>query len=306
MIEEEKQEQPQTEPRPPEETAQPSPEETPQPAAEKAAQTAGEEAPQASTGEDARPAHEETEQAAPERPLEGEAQPADGRAAEPVEEELNVLEKKQEDNVMAVIESLLFAYDKPLTVDQIRKVLDNLEAGQVRKAAARLMEEYETGNRGMRIVEVAGGYKMISAPHFASFLRKLFKGPQSNEKLSGPSLETLAIIAYKQPLSKLEVESLRQVNVDGVIATLLEKNLIRVTGRKEAPGRPKVYGTTREFLEYFGLKSLDDLPKLEHFPLNPEKQREILERFTQKQNEAGEGTPAPEEAKENDNPQQPA
>jgi segregation and condensation protein B len=203
--------------------------------------------------------------------------------------------KKQEDNILAVIESLLFAYEKPLTIEQIRKVLDNLDAAQIRRSLEALTAEYDASNRGMRIIEVAGGYKMISAPHFSSFLRKLFKGPQSTEKLSGPSMETLAIIAYKQPISKLEIESLRKVNADGVVSTLTEKNLIRVTGRKDAPGRPKVYGTTREFLEYFGLKSLEDLPKLEHFPLSPDKQREILEKFSEEK-----------EAATNDNSQAPA
>ena len=190
--------------------------------------------------------------------------------------EMAVLEKKQEDNIRSVIEALLFASDKPLTVEQIKKVLDNLDAGQVKRSLEKLKAEYEDGNRGMRLTEVAGGFKMISAPMFASFLRKLFKGPQNTEKLSGPAMETLAIIAYKQPLSKMEIETLRKVNADGVMGTLLEKALIRVTGRRDAPGRPKVYGTTREFLEYFGLKSLEDLPKLENFPLPPDKEKEIM------------------------------
>lgn len=220
----------------------------------------------------------EPEPALPQEPAPTE--PADGADHSAPPETADALVKKQEDNIMAVIESLLFAYEKPLTIEQIKKVLDTLDAGQIRKSLEKLTGEYEAANRGMRIIEVAGGYKMISAPHFASFLRKLFKGPQSNEKLSGPSMETLAIIAYKQPISKLEIESLRKVNTDGVMQTLIEKNLVRVTGRKDAPGRPKVYGTTKEFLEYFGLKSLEDLPKLEHFPLSPDKQREILEKFT--------------------------
>ena len=192
--------------------------------------------------------------------------------------EVTVLEKKEEDNIRSVIEALLFASERPLTVDQIKKVLDNLDAGQVKRSLEKLKDEYEEGNRGMRLVEVAGGYKMISAPMFASFLRKLFKGPQNTEKLSGPSMETLAIIAYKQPLSKMEIETLRKVNADGVMGTLMDKSLIRVTGRRDAPGRPKVYGTTKEFLEYFGLKSLEDLPKLENFPLPPDKEKEIMEK----------------------------
>jgi segregation and condensation protein B len=118
---------------------------------------------------------------------------------------------------------------------------------------------------------------MIANPLFAIFLKKLFRSGRSAEKLSKSAMETLAIIAYKQPLSKLEIESLRQVNVDGVMSTLEEKDLIRVIGRKKTPGRPKVYGTTRKFLEYFGLKSLEDLPKLENVSLPTAQQLESIE-----------------------------
>jgi segregation and condensation protein B len=183
-----------------------------------------------------------------------------------------------EDNLKTVIEALLFSSDKPLLIEQIKKVLDNLDAEQVRKKIEELKSEYEQSNRGMRIYEVAGGFQMIAAPHFASFLRKLYKGREHSGKLSRPALETLAIISYKQPLSRAEIESLRKVNVDGVMGTLLAKNLIRVTGRKKAPGRPKVYGTTRQFLEYFGLKSLEELPKIENFPLPKELQEERIEK----------------------------
>jgi len=166
------------------------------------------------------------------------------------------------DNIKSAIEALLFVSEKPLVIDQIRHCLDNLDATQIRKTIEELKGEYERSNRGMRITEVAGGFRMISAPDFVSFLRKLFKGRRI-ERLSKPSLETLAIIAYKQPITKLQVQSLRSVNVDGVMKNLVEKNLIRICGRKKAPGRPFVFGTSRQFLEYFGLRSLDELPKLE-------------------------------------------
>ena len=185
---------------------------------------------------------------------------------------------KQDDNIKAVIEALLFSSDKPLFIEQIKKVLDNLDAGQIRRVLEELQAEYERSNRGMRVYEVAGGFQMIAATHFSSFLRKLYKGPQQTDKLSKPALETLAIIAYKQPLSKMEIESLRRVNADGVMATLLGKNLVRVTGIRKAPGRPKVYGTTRQFLEYFGLKSLEELPKMGNFTLLAEKQEELIEK----------------------------
>ncbi len=186
---------------------------------------------------------------------------------------------KQDDNVKAVIEALLFSSDKPLFIEQIKRVLDNLDANQIRKTLEGLRSEYEQSNRGMRIYEVAGGFQMIAATHFSSFLRKLYKSPQHSDKLSRPALETLAIIAYKQPLSKKEIEILRRVNVDGVMATLIDKNLIRVTGRKKTPGRPKVYGTTRQFLEYFGLKSLEELPKMDNFSLPPERIGESIEKI---------------------------
>jgi segregation and condensation protein B len=105
---------------------------------------------------------------------------------------------------------------------------------------------------------------MITQPDLAPFLKKLYKG-RPVERLSKPALETLAIVAYKQPVTRLEIESIRDVNVDGVVKNLLDKDLIRICGRKKAPGRPYVFGTTRQFLEYFGLKSLEELPKIENF-----------------------------------------
>ena len=169
-----------------------------------------------------------------------------------------------EDNLKSVIEALLFASEKPMTIEQARKVLDNLDATKVRQVIEEIQADYAAANRGIRIVEIAGGFQMITAPGFASFLKKLFK-ERHVERLSKPALETLAIIAYKQPLTKQEIESLRNVNVDGVMKNLLDKDLIRISGRKKAPGRPHVFGTTRQFLEYFGLKSLEELPKMEEF-----------------------------------------
>jgi len=170
----------------------------------------------------------------------------------------------------AVIEALLFVSEKPLTIEQIRKVLDSLGSDEVRLIIGELAKDYEEANRGIRIVEIAGGFQMITPPTLAPFLKKLYK-EKRQDKLSRPALETLAIIAYKQPVTKSEIESLRNVNVDGVISSLLDKELIRIAGRKKIPGRPYVFGTTREFLECFGLKSLDELPKKEEFTLLAQK-----------------------------------
>jgi len=169
-----------------------------------------------------------------------------------------------QDNIKSVIEALLFASEKPLTMEQVKGVLDNLDTVEIRKVLEELKQEFEQSNRGIRIIEIAGGFQMITASDFAPFLKKLFK-ERRVERLSKPALETLAIIAYKQPVTKLEIESIRNVMVDGVIKNLLDKSLVRIAGRKKAPGRPYVFGTTKQFLEYFGLKSLEDLPKMEEF-----------------------------------------
>jgi segregation and condensation protein B len=169
-----------------------------------------------------------------------------------------------DNNLKPALEALLFASDKPLTLEQIKNALDTKETEQLRAVIQDLKSEYESTNRGMRIAEIANGYQMVTATNFAPFLKKLYKA-RHVERLSKPALETLAIIAYKQPLTKREIESLRNVNVDGVVKNLLEKDLIRVSGRKKAPGRPLVFATTRQFLEYFGLKSLEELPKMEDF-----------------------------------------
>lgn len=179
-----------------------------------------------------------------------------------------------QNNNRSVIEALLFTSDKPLTIEQVKNVLDNLDAQEIRAELFAMNQEYEADNRGIRITEIAGGFQMITAPQLAPFLKKLYK-QRNVERLSKPALETLAIIAYKQPLTRSDIESLRNVNIDGVMKSLTDKDLIRVTGRKKAPGRPKVYGTTRQFLEHFGLKSLDELPKIENFStLAQEKEEE--------------------------------
>lgn len=181
-----------------------------------------------------------------------------------------------EDNTKSVIEALLFASEKPLTLEQIKKVFDNLDPSETRRIIDELKMEYEQRNRGIRIIEIAGGWQMITHAGFAPFLRKMFKEHQV-EKLSKPALESLAIIAYKQPLTRSEIEDLRNVNVDGVMKNLTEKNLIRICGRKKIPGRPFVYGTTREFLVHFGLKSLEELPKMEDFTAMAEKKEAEIE-----------------------------
>lgn len=178
-----------------------------------------------------------------------------------------------ENNLKSAVEALIFASEKPVTLQQIKDVLEIPDNQAINKIIKELAGEYAAQNRGMRITEVAGGFQMITSNTFAPFLKKLFKNRYS-DKLSRQALETLAIIAYKQPLTKSEIESLRNVNIDGVIKSLLDKNLIRICGRKKVPGRPYVFGTTREFMEHFGLKSLQDLPKIEDFTVLAQQKEE--------------------------------
>ncbi len=169
-------------------------------------------------------------------------------------------------HIKGVIESILFVSEKPVTIEQFKEVVPEADAKSIKSSIKEIRTEYDENKRGMTIVELAGGYQMLSSSHYANAIRTFYK-KRHKEKLSHPALETLAIIAYKQPVSRADIESIRGVNSDGVTAHLLNKGLIKIVGRKEVPGRPYLFGTTKEFLEYFGLKILSDLPKLEDFPM---------------------------------------
>ena len=159
------------------------------------------------------------------------------------------------ERIKSAIESLIFISNKPLFIEELKELFENLEAPQIRELIETLKKEHEERNSGVRIVEIAGGFQMVTVPENAATIKNFYK-IKHTEKLSGPSLETLAIIAYKQPVTRIDIEAIRGVNVDGVVKSLLEKNLIRIVGRKEVIGRPFVYGTTRLFLDYFnGLRS---------------------------------------------------
>ena len=170
----------------------------------------------------------------------------------------------QVQNYKSAVEAILFVSEKPVVLDQLKEVFPHLKTAEVHDLIKQLQDEYVNRNAGMVIVEIAGGFQMLSDSHTAAYIREFYK-TKTKEKLSRPALESLAIIAYKQPVGRAEVEVIRGVNSDGTIAHLLNKGLIKITGRKEVPGRPFLYGTTKEFLEYFGLKSLEDLPKIEEF-----------------------------------------
>ena len=171
------------------------------------------------------------------------------------------------DNYKPVIEALLFVSEKPLLIEQIRRVLQDLDPVGIRQILEELKAEYLHSNRGMRVIEVAGGFQVVTAPELSAFLKKFYQ--KAPEKLSGPTLEVLSIIAYKQPVTRLEIESIRGVDSSGIVKNLVSKGLLRAAGRRKAPGRPFIYVTSRQFLEYFGLKSLEELPKIEEFAKTP-------------------------------------
>jgi len=173
------------------------------------------------------------------------------------------MKEKDKGILKQVIEALLFVSEKPLTMEDLRLALDGMDDAEIEKCINELRGDYESTGRSFTIGELAGGYQIITNPEFAPWINKLFKREES--RLSGPSLETLAIVAYKQPLTRGEIEKIRGVSVEGVLKTLLDKNLIKVRGRKDSPGRPITYGTTDEFLKRFGLKGLEHLPKLRDF-----------------------------------------
>ena len=172
-------------------------------------------------------------------------------------------------NPIDVVEALLFASDTPLEAERIREVLDLESVEAARELVAALTARYEEEPRGLSIMEVAGGYRMVTRPELAPWLVRLARA-RTRVRLSRPALETLAIIAYKQPVSRPEIDAARGVNSEATLDNLLERRLVRIAGRKEAPGRPFVYETTREFLIAFGLRDLADLPKIEGDLVTPE------------------------------------
>ena len=161
----------------------------------------------------------------------------------------------------AILEALIFASPDPLTPKAMYKLLDSEPKEDVQAALAGLKQDYERAG-GLQLVEVAGGYQIVTRPDLHEWVRRLFH-ERTTQKLSVQALETLAVIAYKQPITALEVTEIRGVNTAGVLSTLLERHLIKIVGRKKVVGRPFLYATTKEFLIRFGLNDLSDLPKVE-------------------------------------------
>ena len=164
----------------------------------------------------------------------------------------------------AIIEALLFVSHEPLTVERLAGVISESSTATIVKALRELQSTCEREQRGVQLVEIAGGWQTVTRPEHGSWIRRLDKS-KAAPKLSRSALETLAIIAYKQPIVRAEIEHIRGVETSGVLRTLLERKLVRIVGRKDVPGRPIMYGSTKFFLQHFGLKDLAELPPLREF-----------------------------------------
>jgi len=171
------------------------------------------------------------------------------------------MDKKASAELKAIVEALIFASPEPLTPKQIFKLLEVEPREDVQAALDELKRDYDRPG-GLQLVEVAGGYQIVTRPELHDWVRRLFH-ERTTQKLTVQALETLAVIAYRQPVTALEITEIRGVNASGVLSTLLERHLIKIVGRKQVVGRPFMYATTKEFLIRFGLNDLADLPRVE-------------------------------------------
>ena len=184
-------------------------------------------------------------------------------ATEPVEptEPAEPAEQGPSDQLKATVEALIFASPDPISLKALTKLLDSEPKEDVKAALEQVRASYDRPG-GLQLVEVAGGFQIVTRPELHEWVRRLFH-ERTTSKLSVAALETLAVIAYRQPVTAPEIAEIRGVNTSGVLATLIDRKLVKIVGRKQVVGRPFMYGTTREFLERFGLNDLSDLPKVE-------------------------------------------
>jgi segregation and condensation protein B len=196
-----------------------------------------------------------------------------------------------------IVEALLFASEKPLSVKEIRSVLTDTKTADISSALRVLKYEYEAMGRSFALMEVGEGYQFRSRSEFGAYILKMMQ--VSPARLSRATMETLAIVAYKQPIMRQEIERIRGVDVGGILRTLLEKDLIKIMGRENLPGRPLVYGTTKKFLEVFDLKDIGSLPKLKELKALGIEENDIQEQRERQEaasSEAREEAPSPEPA----------
>ncbi|MGD0785724.1 MAG: SMC-Scp complex subunit ScpB [Sedimentisphaerales bacterium] len=179
------------------------------------------------------------------------------------EESAAAQEVNPEITTESVIEAILFASDEPLSADRLVNIAEfNGGVKQVKKCIETLNQQYQQSGRAFRIEEIAGGYQMMTLPEYNNWLKNLLR-QRADNKLSPAALETLAIIAYKQPIIRADIESIRGVACGEMVRSLMYKGLVKIVGKAEVLGRPLLYGTTKKFLEVFGLSDLKDLPKAE-------------------------------------------
>lgn len=189
-------------------------------------------------------------------------QEASAQTADQTQEPAPVL--LQSEDLQKIIETLLFITDRPVKISRLVEVIENTTAKEVREAISKLQDSYAVQNSALHIAEIAGGFQMSTKPEYGRWVRRLYNEKMTT-KLSNAALETLAIIAYKQPLTRAEMEAIRGVDVAGPLEKLLDRGLVRVVGRKDTMGHPMVYGTTDEFLRMFGLNKIAELPDLQVF-----------------------------------------
>jgi segregation and condensation protein B len=185
-----------------------------------------------------------------------------------------------EEKLSSIVEALLFASDGPLSIQKLKDLLGISNISELKKALQKLTDFYMKSSSALKIVEIAGGYQIVTKEEYSKYIHKLYRG-RNISRLTQQALETLSIVAYKQPITKQEIESVRGVNVDAVMRTLLERNLITIEGRQKAPGNPLLYGTTKFFLQYFGLKSLEALPRLKEIDELLKEDQDFLESLDQ-------------------------
>jgi segregation and condensation protein B len=190
----------------------------------------------------------------------------------------------EEEELRAIVESVLFAAGEPVSLARLGNALEGVPREAIKQALIAMAAAYREERRGLVLEEIAGGFQLRTRPDYAPYVRRLLAAKPP--RLSRPLLETLAVIAYRPRITRPEIEQLRGVDTGGVLETLLERDLIRIAGRKDAPGRPIFYETTSSFLELFGLKSLDDLPEVEEF-------RAIEGLLADRPGEAGDGEGKP-------------
>lgn len=178
-------------------------------------------------------------------------------------EQLSRAEQLSDEQLRAILEVFLLVSDRPLSVAKIREVIEGIDSKKIQELIIQIQERLLENDFPYQVREVGGGYVLSTLPEYASWVRKLYSPKAKTAKLSHAALETLAVIAYKQPVTRAEIEAVRGVNVDSTLKTLLDKRLAEIIGYKDVIGKPATYGTTSEFLLHFGLNALTDLPSIE-------------------------------------------